>query len=265
VHDLIPILYPPYVTPFYAWQTKVFLPNALKKASIIFSVSHSTKNDIIRKYKIDPEKIWVSPNGVSDHFRPASPTEIQSFCKKQNLNNPFILFVGAIEPKKNIPTIIKAFYIVRRDNPGLELVIAGKKSWKYKGVFELVHSLKLDESVRFLDFVPYQDLPILYSAASVFVFPSNYEGFGLPPLEAMKCGTPVIVSNRSSLPEIVGPLGHMIEPDDYKDLSIKIKKFLDDDCMRSEHISYNLERASEFTWARCAEETKKGYDKALNM
>lgn len=260
IYDLIPILYPSYVTPFYAWQSRVLLPGILKKSSIILSISQYTKDDIIKRYQIDPQKIFVTPLGVSDHFHPATHTEIQSFRKRYNLINPFILFVGAIEPKKNIISIIKAFHQARQKQPELELVIAGKRAWKYQKIFYLIDSLKLNKSIHFLNFIPYEDLPVLYCAASVFVFPSNYEGFGLPPLEAMKCGTPVIVSNRSSLPEIVGPQGQMVEPDDYTCLAKKILTILGDESIRTEHISYNLERAKQFTWMRCAKATKKAYD-----
>jgi glycosyltransferase involved in cell wall biosynthesis len=263
IYDLIPILYPSYVTPFYAWQSRMFLPAILKKASLILSISHYTKNDIVRRYHVDPEKIRVTHLGVSDHFHPATTTEIGDFCKKYNLNNPFILFVGAIEPKKNIPSILRAFHLVRKKLPELELVIAGKKSWKFQEVFSLIDTLKLGKSVHYLQFVPYDDLPVLYSASSVFVFPSNYEGFGLPPLEAMKCGTPVIVSDRSSLPEIVGPEGMMVEPGDYAGLAGKILTLLGDEAIRSDQISCNLERADRFTWERCGQETKKAYHTIL--
>jgi glycosyltransferase involved in cell wall biosynthesis len=264
IYDLIPILYPSYVTPFYAWQSKTYLPGILKKASLILSISEYTKNDIIKRYQTDPEKIVITPLGVADHFHPATNSEVQSFNKRHNLKNPFILFVGAIEPKKNISTIIKAYHQVRKSQPDLELVIAGKKAWKYQEIFDLIDFLKLQNSIHILNFIPYEDLPILYSAASVFVFPSNYEGFGLPPLEAMKCGTPVIVSTRSSLPEIVGPHGIMVEPDDYIGLAEKILTLLIDESKRLEHILYNLERAKKFTWKECAIATKKGYDALIN-
>ncbi len=264
IYDLIPILYPSYVTPFYAMQSRIYLPNILRKASLILSISEYTKKDIVGKYHVDPDKIHVTHLGVSDHFHPSTQSEIRSLRKKYNLINPFILFLGAIEPKKNISTIIKAYHKIRQKNSDIDLVIAGKKSWKYQEVFSLVDSLKLNENVHYLQFVPYEDLPILYSAASVFVFPSNYEGFGLPPLEAMKCGTPVIVSNKSSLPEIVGPGGVMVEPENYEDLATKILTMLDRDEIRDEQIQYNLARSKEFTWERCAEATKKAYYKILD-
>jgi len=263
IYDLIPILYPSYVTPLYAWQSRIHLPGILQKASLILSISEYTKQDIVRKYHIEPDKIRVTPLGVSDHFHPSTQAEIRSLRKRYNIRSPFILFVGAIEPKKNISTIIKAFHKVIQKNPEIELVIAGKKSWRYQDVFSLVESLKLNDKVHFLQFVPYEDLTILYSAASVFVFPSNYEGFGLPPLEAMKCGTPVIVSNRSSLPEIVGSEGIMVEPENYEDLAAKILNILTDESTREEHIAYNLARSKEFTWERCAEVTKNAYHSIL--
>ncbi|WP_319579760.1 glycosyltransferase family 1 protein [uncultured Methanospirillum sp.] len=264
IYDLIPILYPSYVTPFYAWQSRIFLPKILQKASLILSISQYTKNDIVERYQIDPEKIWVTHLGVSDHFHPATQLEIKSLCKRYQLNNPFILFVGAIEPKKNISSIIRAFHRVRQKNPDIELVIAGKKSWKYQDLFTLIDSLKLNKSIHFLHFVPYDDLPILYSSASVFVFPSNYEGFGLPPLEAMKCGTPVIVSNKSSLPEIVGSGGIMVEPEDYEGLAKKIIMILNEETIRVEQTEYNLARSKDFTWEQCADKTIKAYQTILD-
>ncbi|PWR69741.1 glycosyltransferase family 4 protein [Methanospirillum lacunae] len=263
IYDLIPILYPSYVTPFYAMQSRIYLPNILRKASLILSISEYTKKDIVGKYHVDPDKIHVTHLGVSDHFHPSTQSEIRSLRKKYNLINPFILFVGAIEPKKNISTIIKAYHKIRQKNSDIDLVIAGKKSWKYQEVFSLVDSLKLNENVHYLQFVPYEDLPILYSAASVFVFPSNYEGFGLPPLEAMKCGTPVIVSNKSSLPEIVGSEGIMVEPDNFEDLAVKIQTIFTDESIQDEHIMYNLTRSKEFTWERCANATKDAYNAIL--
>lgn len=265
IYDLIPIIYPSFVTPLYAWQSKRYLPDIMKKSSMILSISEYTKEDIIKRYNIDPNKIMVTPLGVSEHFHPYDNSSVESFRKRYNLKNPFVLFVGALEPKKNIPTVLKSFSRCRKKIPSLHLVIAGKKSWKYDEIFALVKSLELENSVRFLEYVSYEELPLLYNAADVFVFPSLYEGFGLPPLEAMKCGTPVIVSNRSSLPEIVGPEGEMVEPNDDEELSQKILKLITNDGLRDEQVSYNLERAKKFTWMRCAKETKKAYDKILNQ
>lgn len=263
IHDLIPLLYPSLVTPFYAAQSKWLLPIILKKATRIIAVSQSTKDDIVKLIKINPEKIDVVHHGVSNHFRIPEPDEIQAFKKRYNLNFPFILFVGALEPKKNIPNLIKAFNLCLQEEPSLKLVIAGKKSWKYEIIFSTIESLNLKSKVIFFDFFPYEELPLLYSAAEVFVFPSIYEGFGFPPLEAMKCGTPVIVSNRSSLPEIVGSQGLMVNPNDIRELSTMILNVISEPNFKKNISEYYLKRSGLFTWERCIEETMKSYERAL--
>lgn len=264
IFDLIPILYPELVTPVYAWQSKHLLPRVLKKSSRILAISEHTKQDIVKRYHISPDKIDVTHLGVSDHFRQHEQEEVHTFKEQNNLQDPYILFVGALEPKKNVPSIIKAFSICHKQLPHLKLVIAGKSSWKYQEIFLLIKELDLEKSIRILNFVQYQNLPLLYSGAEVFIFPSLYEGFGLPPLEAMKCGTPVIVSNRSSLPEIVGEHGLMVDPGDINELSRQILKVILDKDFKAYLMDYYLKRAHLFTWDRCVRKTMNSYEKALN-
>lgn len=263
IHDLIPILYPEYVGNIYSLQAKLFYPIAMKSASKIITDSYHTKKDIIKLYRIPDKKIEVIYPGVSDHFSPASNEEKLRVRNKFNLNIPFILFIGAIEPKKNLELLLKAFYLCQKEKSNLHLVIAGKKAWKYQTVFAQIEQLNLGEKIRFLDFIPYEDLPALYSSAEVFVFPSRYEGFGLPPLEAMKCGTPVITSNISSLPEIVGEEGMMVSPDDHEELAESILKILSDQQLRSELSSYGLKRAALFSWRNTGQKTLEVYNTVL--
>lgn len=263
IHDLIPLLYPSLVTPLYAAQSKWYLPKILENSTRIIAVSQNTKEDILKFVKINPEKIDVVYHGVSDHFHILDPCEIRLYKKKKNLNFPFILFVGALEPKKNVSNLIKAFNLCLQEEPKLKLVIAGKKSWKYEKIFSTIKELNLESKVIYLDFVPYNELPYLYSSAEIFVFPSKYEGFGFPPLEAMKCGTPVIVSNCSSLPEIVGSEGLMINPDDICELSNMILNVITDPDFKRKKTDYYLKRAELFTWERCIKETMKSYERAL--
>lgn len=264
IHDLIPILYPSYVTPVYALQSKLFLPEMLRNASAIITVSESTKQDIIRHFRIEPDKIHPIHHGVSDHFSRRSGSEVQEFKNKYGLHHPFILFVGALEPKKNIPMLVKAFGQCLDEYPSLELVIAGKKFWKFEEIFTTIGDLHLEKKVRILDFVPYDDLPLLYNAASAFVFPSRYEGFGFPPLEAMKCGTPVIVSNRSSLPEVVGPGGITVDPSDEYALRRKILDIITDPDYAAKQSEYGLMHAASFTWENCVKKTLDTYYQVLN-
>jgi glycosyltransferase involved in cell wall biosynthesis len=264
VYDLIPILYPQYVTPIYAFQSRLFLPTILKKATRILTISNHTKNDIVKRFNIPHNIIDVTPLGVSDHFHPVTKKQIESLKSRYNLHSPFILFIGAIEPKKNIQVLIRSFYRCIQQQPDLILVIAGKKSWKYQDIFNLILELKLENRIKYLDFIPYSDLPALYSSAEVFVFPSKYEGFGLPPLEAMKCGTPVIVSNRSSLPEIVGPTGLMVDPDDEEGLFKLILQILSDKDFKDKQSKYSLSQSSLFSWDICVNKTLECYEKAIN-
>nr|WP_319538761.1 glycosyltransferase family 1 protein [uncultured Methanospirillum sp.] len=263
IHDLIPILYPQYVGSIFSIQAKLYYPYMLKRASKIITVSNHTKDDILKIYKIPDQKIEVVYSGVSNHFNPSSPEEKKRIKQKYNLNHPFILFVGAIEPKKNIELLIKAYYICQKSNPYFDLVIAGKKAWKFETVFKLIQSLNLSKKIHILNFVPYEDLPALYSSAEVFVFPSRYEGFGFPPLEAMKCGTPVITSNVSSLPEIMGKEGLMINPNDYEQLSELILKLLSDPEFHNQYSLYSLDRAKKFSWKKTASKTLEVYNSVI--
>lgn len=263
IHDLIPIIYPEYVGKTYSLQARIFYPTAMKHASKIITDSYHTKNDIIRLYQVPETKIEVIYPGVSNHFAPVSNDQKQRLRDKFNLNNPFILFVGAIEPKKNIELLLKAFYLCQKQKSDLHLVIAGKIAWKYQKVLSLIEKLNLGSKIRLLNFIPYEDLPALYSTAEVFVFPSRYEGFGLPPLEAMKCGTPVITSNMSSLPEIVGDRGMMVSPNDHEKLAELIMKILSDQQLRTELSTYCLQRADLFSWKKTGLQTMKVYNSVL--
>jgi len=263
IHDLIPVLYPQYVGKIYSLQAKIHYPMAIRSASKIITVSKHTKNDIIRLYNIPESKIEVIYECFSDKFIPASTDDKNRVRAKYNLNNPYILFVGAIEPKKNIELLIRAFYLCQKENMNFQLVIVGKRAWKFESIFNLVDKLKLHHKIKFLNFVPYEDLPALYSAAEVFVFPSRYEGFGLPPLEAMKCGTPVITSNMSSLPEIVGKNGLMVNPDDEKQLAKSILNILSDPELQKKFSTYSLKRAELFSWKKTGKETINVYNSVL--
>jgi len=265
VYDLVPIKFPQTHCIDSILAHKYILKHSLKHTTKIISISYSTKRDITEYFKIPEEKIEVIHLGVDEDYKPLPENEIEKIKQKYNLNYPFILYVGTLEPRKNIPTLLKAYYKLKKQGLPYKLVITGKKGWKYRNIFELINRLNLQREVVFTGYVPREDLPALYNAADLFVYPSLYEGFGLPPLEAMACGTPVITSNTSSLPEVVGNAGIMVNPYDVNGLAKAMYEVLTNDGLREELRKRGLERAKMLSWKKTAEETLKVYEKVYNM
>lgn len=264
VYDLTPFITPKEHTTIRVSIYRTFFPRTLKTADMIIVDSYSTKNDIVRYFKIPEEKLRVIHLGVDEDYKPLPEDNVEKIKQKYNLNYPFILYVGTLEPRKNIPTLIKAFYKLKKSGLPHKLVITGKKGWKYKDIFELIDKLELQKDVVFTGYVPKEDLPALYNAADLFIYPSLYEGFGLPPLEAMACGTPVITSNTSSLPEVVGNAGIMVDPYDVDGLAKVMYEVLTNEGLREELRKKGLERAKLFSWKKTAEETLKVYEEVYN-
>ncbi|XRP97070.1 glycosyltransferase family 4 protein [Methanocaldococcus sp. 16A] len=265
VYDLTPLLYSKTHKKSKVLMHKYYFPLVLKVTDKIIAISHHTKNDIIKHFKIPEDKIRVIHLAANENYRPLKENEINKIKQKYNLNDPFILYVGTLEPRKNILNLLKAFYKLKKQGIKHKLVITGKKGWKYRNIFELIDKLNLQKEVIFTGYVPDEDLPGLYNAADLFVYPSLYEGFGLPPLEAMACGTPVITSNTSSLPEVVGDAGIMVNPYDVDELAKAMYEVLTNDGLREELSKKGLERAKLFSWKKCAEEHLKVYEEVYNM
>jgi|Deesub1362B_J571_1020462.scaffolds.fasta_scaffold00102_53 glycosyltransferase involved in cell wall biosynthesis len=253
IHDLSPILFPETYGMIHVFLQKYILPKSLKNVDKVIAVSESTKRDIVKYLGFPEEDIKVIYNGVEERFKPLD----QDLCSHEY--TPYILFVGTLEPRKNITTLLKAFYILKKKGIKHKLVIVGGKGWKYRKIYEVVKKLNLSENVKFLGHVADDELPKLYSGADLFVYPSLYEGFGLPPLEAMACGCPVITSNVSSLPEVVGDAGIMVDPLDKNGLADAIYKVLNDEGLREEMVKRGLKRVKIFSWEICAKETLKVY------
>ena len=264
IHDLTPTLFPHTFNLAPVLLHKLLLPRTLKTADKIIADSNSTKKDLMNHFNIPEEKIRVILLAADEKFKPLSNKEIKEAKQKYSLNFPFILYVGTLEPRKNIPSLIKAVYKLKKKNLQYKLVIAGKKGWKYKEIFETINKLNLQNDVVFTGYVSDEDLPALYNAADMFVYPSIYEGFGLPPLEAMACGTPVITSNTSSLPEVVGDAGIMIDPPDVDGLADAMHKVLTDGGLRADMTKKGLERAKIFSWEKCARETLEVYEEVYD-
>ena len=258
VHDLIFLLFPEYHLPLNRWFLNRFMPLFVRRADAIIAVSQCTRDDLIRYYAAPSEKITVVYEGVDARFQTVTdPDALAQVRVRYGLPERFILYVGTIEPRKNLNTLLEAFarLKVRSTTCDLGLVIVGRKGWLYEGFFRRLHELGLKGEVIFPGFVPDEDLPAIYSAAALFVFPSLYEGFGLPPLEAMACGTPVIASNASSLPEVVGEAGILIDLHDVGGLIEAMERVLMDEPLLSEMRARGLERARGFTWEKAARET----------
>jgi glycosyltransferase involved in cell wall biosynthesis len=256
IYDLSYVLFSDCFTKERLRDIRYKVGCSIKRTEKIITGSESTKSDIIRFLNVAGEKIEVTRFGLEEKFHPVDNEELIPIREKYHLPERFILFVGTIEPRKNILNLVHAFHRLGRD---AGLVIAGRKGWLFKEIFKEVRWLNLGERIIFLDYVPETDLPLLYNAASVFVYPSLYEGFGFPPLEAMACGVPVITSDKSSLPEIVGDAGILINPEDTGEIREAIISVLDDGSLRRKMVRKGLKRAKQFSWKKCAEETLKLY------
>ena len=262
----MPIVIPPnkYSIKKY-FMYRALLPRTIKSADKIIAISHHTKNDIIQHFKIPEDKIKVIHLAANKNYKPLQGDKINKIKQKYDLNCPFILYVGGLAPNKNVKRLIQAFYKLKKQGINHKLILTGVKRWKYKSIFETIEKLNLQKDVIFTGYVPDEDLPALYNAADLFVYPSLYEGFGLPPLEAMACGTPVITSNTSSLPEVVGDAGIMVNPYDVDELANKMYEVLTNDGLGEELSKKGLERAKLFSWKKCAEEHLKVYEEVYNM
>jgi glycosyltransferase involved in cell wall biosynthesis len=257
VLDVIGFVRPETFTPKMRMWQHIFVSNAVKLADAIITISESTKRDILKLFPFDADRIYVTPLSVDEAYRPDHDEHLLKLVRtKYSLPPQFVLYVGTIEPRKNVAGIARAYSMLppelRHDYP---LVIAGSRGWYADTIIEEINSLSIPESIREIGFVDGEDLPALMSLAKLFVFPSLYEGFGYPPLEAMASGVPVITSNTSSLPEVVGDAGIMVAPDDCETLSSEMRRVLTDQRLHADLRLRGLERAREFTWKSTAERT----------
>lgn len=240
------------------------IPIMIRRATAIIAPSEWTRREILEHFRLAPERVRVIPEAARREMRPLTAIESAAVRQKHGLDGPYLLFVGTIEPRKNLPVLLRAYDELLRTTPHRpKLVICGGGGWKNDEVYQLVTELKLGEMVRFLGYVVDEDLPALYSGAECFLYPSIYEGFGLPPLEAMACGTPVITSNASSLPEVVGDSGLTHEPEDYRGLTARLAELLGDRGTADHFRQCGLTRAGLFSWDRAARETQALYDEVF--
>ena len=268
IYDLIPLFFKEWVTDKVYYR---FL-NTLNKINYnqdwIVCISEQTKKDFCEYTQMNPDRVFVTPLAASNNFYPVNNFNlIKKTLKRYKIDeSPYFLSLCTLEPRKNLNFLIKCFSKLIIENPTLDinLVLVGVSGWKNKTIFmEAQSSTLLKSRVMFTGYVPDQDLSAIYSGALAFVYPSLYEGFGLPPLEAMQCGTPVITSNTSSLPEVVGDAGIMIDPTQEDELCHALLNIVNDSNLRKTLSTKGLERSSQFSWAKCAEETANIYRLAV--
>lgn len=246
------------------WHFSMNPKNQAKKADKIIAVSKSTKDDLVNLYKINPDKIEVIYSGINLKSRILNlESRILEVKKKYNLPDRYILYLGTLEPRKNIVSLIKAFELFKNNKlksnklqaTSYKLIIAGSKGWLYENIFKAAKNSPAKNNIIFTGFIEDKDKAVLYDLADLFVYPSFYEGFGFPPLEAMSFGTPVITSNFSSLPEAVGDAAIMINPYNPNELSKAMEMVLSDKKLRDFLIKKGFERIKKFSWHKCARET----------
>lgn len=244
-------------------QLRLTVRHSARRAARILSLSEHTRSDIIATYGIEPDRIDAIPLAAPDHFCTVNDKrELQRVRHNYGIEGDYILSVGSIQPRKNLARLIKAYAQLRGDYSAdklPKLVLVGKCAWLYDETLRALDQAGVKDSVILTGYVPESDLPALYSSALCFVYPSYFEGFGLPPLEAMKCGAPVIVGNRTSLPEVVGDAGLTVDPFDVDAIAGAIRRLLNDSTLRAELSQKGAERASTFTWQETARQTLQIY------
>ena len=262
IHDCIHLMFPQYLPNKAAYAyAKASMWAAARRSHCILTVSEASKRDILHFFNVPPEKIEVVYNAIDEHFwvRPQEE-DVARVRERYQLDHQFVLYVGNIKPHKNLVRLIEAFADLRRGEfEEVKLLIIGDEISKLPALRRAVHRHKLHKHVRFLGYLSDQTLAILYRLASAFAFPSLYEGFGLPPLEAMASGTPVVTSNVSSLPEVAGGAAVLVDPYDVDSIADGLRRVLSDPALAAEMRRKGLERAREFSWARSVEKTRSIY------
>jgi len=256
VHDLGYLYYPQVHTRWARWYLQWSTRYNAHAAAHIIADSQATQRDLVERGYAASDKITVIYPGYDQAFAPVRAKDhLARIRKRYELPNVYALYVGTLQPRKNLQTLLGALAELSQQQRSVHLAIAGKKGWLYESLFARVRQLGLEEQVYFLGYVPQQDLPALISGARVFVLPSLYEGFGLPVLEAMACGTPVICSDVSSLPEVAGDAAILVSPHGTDQLAQALRRVLDDDGLRDELALRGLRRAKQFSWQRSAQQT----------
>lgn len=268
VHDLSFVRFPETLPAWKARYLRWFTRHSLKRAARVIAVSESTRRDVLTWLPLPPERVVTIHNGVEPRFRPLPKEEVAAWRTRKGLPQRFVLYLGTLQPRKNVETLIRAFARWQSQaapqHRDTLLVVAGAKGWFYEHLFRLVDRLGIHDRVLFPGYVPDEDLPLWYNAATVLAYPSLFEGFGLPVLEAMACGTPVLAAATSSLPEIVGNAGVLLPPRDVDAWASALADVLTDEEYRRALSAAGIRRAQAFSWQRTAQQTLAVYQDVLD-
>lgn len=254
IHDLSFLRHPECFSKPLLGYLLANVPRAVGRADFLLADSESTRQDLIELLSVPPERVAVVYPGVEAHFAPlADAAPLEAHLARYGIRRPYLLGVGTLQPRKNFVRLIRAYYALReRYRIPHRLVIAGGKGWLFEEIEETIHALRLEEWVQITGFIPDEDLPALYQGADVFAFPSLYEGFGIPILEALACGTPVVTSNTSSMPEAAGKAALFVDPEDVEALAEALWTLLQDAALRNALRACGFEQVKHFSWAASA-------------
>ena len=265
LHDIIPLKMPQTVSDRYLRIFNEELPNIINSCDGIITVSNFSKSDISCEFNFPKDKIFVTPLAAENIYRPLNKEKCKNIIKsKYKINDDFILYVGGFSPRKNILGLIEAFSLISHSiRKNTKLVITGKKGASYDKYKKRTEQLKIKDDVIFTGFIPLEDMPIFYNASKLLAYPSFYEGFGLPPLEAMACGTPVVASNVTSLPEVCSNSAILINPYNINELSLNMEKILDDKLLYITMSNESIKRSLNFSWGNTVTKTLSAYDNIM--
>ncbi len=255
IHDLGYLVEPDCHEPIHRRQLQLTTRWNVHASSGIIAVSESTKRDLIERLRVPAERIVVIPHGISTTLSRASDQQIEDFRKRFGIGSRVVLAVGTIQPRKNLVRLIQAFEQLAARDRELQLVFSGASGWQGESILRRARSSPFHERIAHLGYLPDAEMATLYSSATLLAFPSLYEGFGLPVLEAMACGTPVVSANRSALPEIAGDAAILVDPLDSESIGDGIQRLLHDDTLRAESIERGFERTRSFSWHDSAART----------
>lgn len=266
IHDVIPLIFPEASTQLNRVVARWWLPMVVRRLDAVITGSQQSKDDIVRYLPVPARKIVVVPDGVDQRYHPIEQSTREAVLQKLGIDYPYILYVSAVEPRKkrkNLPLFLEAFARLRQWSDRWRLVVVGSVRRDYRPVFDVVERLRLEPHIHFTGFVADEDLPSVYSGADLFVLPTLYEGFGLPVLEAMACGAPVVTSNTSSIPEVAADAAILVDPRNVDAIVDGMKRVLSDPVLAEDLRLRGLARASQFSWNRTASETIAVYEQVL--